>query len=316
MGQSAIQFTSYRTRRGAVVASANAQGLPIIDGRIGNSYFVDTVDGSDTRGNGTPFSPYATMAKAFTQINRGDTIYVGGKVREQLVAPLVGADGLTLGGVRVIGTAQGGVRDDDAAKWTYPASDAVAGKALLRVMQQGWEVHNLLWTPEPTGGACVELFNSGEAVTGEGGHFIAEGNRFVGIDVTTTYGIRDLAGSGFNQILNNQFFLLTTGIYGSGTAVAVPWGWQIKGNRFMDNTNHLSMSARGALVKGNAFMTEATVNINLIAVAGQGQDNVVTENTFKNAAADITQSDGWTGSATDQWAQNYATDQAVFGVPA
>lgn len=34
------------------------------------------------------------------------------------------------------------------------------------------------------------------------------------------------------------------------------------------------------------------------------------------AAADITISDGYQGSATDVWTQNFATDQAVFGVPA
>jgi hypothetical protein len=62
-------------------------------------------------------------------------------------------------------------------------------------------------------------------------------------------------------------------------------------------------------------VTEATVNMNLIALSAQGATNVVSGNFFHNAAVDITISDGYTGSATDQWSNNYATDQAVYGVP-
>lgn len=297
--------------------------------QIGTNWYVDTVNGSDSNDGLSWGTAFATMGRAFytdyatngssstePNLSANDRIYFVGIVREQLDAPLVGADGETLTGVAIIGAAQGGVRDDDAAKWTYPASGAVAGGALLTVRQQGWGVYNFLMTPEPTSGACILLPNSGSAVTGEGGHFIASGMRFVGIDVTTTYGIQDPAGCGFCVIENCQFFLLTTGIYNSATPNAVPLGWQVIGNRFISNTNHISMSSTNGVFRDNIFVTEATVNIDLIAVSGQGATNVVTCNVFHNSAADITISDGYQGSATDVWTQNFATDQAVFGVPA
>lgn len=291
---------------------------------IGTNWYVDTVNGSDLNDGLSWETAFATMGRAFyvdgaaasdPNLDANDRIYFVGIVREQLTAPLVGANGDTLTGVAIIGAAQGGVRDDDASKWTYPASGAVAGGALLEVTQQGWGVYNFLMTPEPTGGACILTPNTGTAATGEGGHLIARGMRFVGIDVTTTYGIHDPDGCGFFDIQDCQFFLLTTGIYNSATPNAIPLGWKVIGNRFISNTNHISMSSTDGIFQNNIFVTEATVNIDLIAVAGQGATNVVTGNVFHNAAADITSSDGYQGSLTDVWTQNFATDQAVFGVP-
>lgn len=301
---------------------------------FGKVWFVDTVNGSDGNSGTSPKSAFKTMGRAFwvdnsssagvagagarsvVNLERNDTIYFVGTVREQLTTPLLSRSGVALTGVTIIGDAGGGPpRDDDAAKWTYPASGAVAGGALLTVSQQGWAVKNFLMTPEPTSGACVKLPNTGSSVTGEGGHFLAEGMRFVGIDVTTTYGIQDTQGCGFVVIKGCQFLLLTTGIYNSGTSNAVPLGWQVIGNRFIDNTNHIVGSFDSLVFAGNVFVTEATINIDLIAVSAQGATNTVINNVFKNAASDITISDGYTGSATDQWSNNLATDQAVYGVP-
>lgn len=298
---------------------------------FGNVWFVDTVNGSDGNSGTGPNDAFATMGRAlwFDTITSGagttsnvgpnDTIFLKGTVRQQLIAPLtkvVNGTARAVTGVQIIGDVGGGVRDDDGAKWTYPASGATAGMALLALRQQGWGVHNILMTPEPTSSTCIELRREENATNPDASHFVATGNRFVGIDVTTTYGIRDLGGCSNVQIIGNEFYLCTTGIYNAATPIAVPLRWQIIGNRFIDNTNHISMSATDAVVANNVFVTEATTNINLIAVSAQGATNVVTGNYFHNAAADITISDGYTGSATDQWAQNYATDQAVFGVPA
>lgn len=301
-------------------------------------WFVDTVNGNDGNSGTSPRAAFKTMGRAFwldnnapgaavagtgarTRVNlqRNDTVFFVGTVREQLTAPLLDRNGVALTGITIVGDAGGGPpRDDDAAKWTYPASGATAGGALLTVRQQGWAVKNFVMTPEPngSGGACIDMLNTGSSVTGEGGHFLASGMRFVGIDLTSTYGIRDSGGCGFCVIQDCQFLLLTTAIVNAATPIAVPLGWRVTGNRFISNTNHISMSSTSGVFTNNVFVTEATVNIDLIAVAGQGATNVVAFNTFKNAAADITQSDGWTGSATDQWTGNYATDAVVFGVPA
>lgn len=303
---------------GLEVAGVPTMGLAGNLNYFGTVWYVNTATGSDGNDGRSPESPFATMGRALYQdddqtvanVSSGDTIFFAGTVREQLVAPL------GVYGVAIIGMAYGGVRDDNGCKWTYPASGAAAGEALLLLREQGWVASNFLMTPEPTSGACIELRRAEDATYPDASHFIARGMRFVGIDVTTTYGIRDIGGCSNVEIEGCEFYLCTTGIYNSSTAIAIPLRWKMLGNRFIDNTNHISGSFTDAVVQGNKFVTEATTNIDLIAVSAQGATNVVTENVFHNAAADITISDGYQGSATDVWTQNFATDQAVFGVPA
>ena len=307
MPQGAILFTSLRGPRGPVVANASAQGLVFATPHVGGTWFVDTVNGT-AAGTGTPYKPFATMAAALAVVASGDQIFVQGTVREQLVAPL----GIT--GVAIIGTAQGGVRDDDGAKWTYPASGAVAGQALLRCRNQGWSVKNFLMTPEPTSGACIELMRAEDAVNPDASHFIADGMRFVGIDVTTTYGIRDIGGCSNVQVNNCEFYLCTTGLWCSSTAIANPLRWRVTGNRFFQNTNDIIAPSTLAIIEDNRFTnTAATQKIKIDGGAGE---NTITGNTFPDVAADIDPANGYDGEATDIWAQNFATDQVVFGQPA
>jgi hypothetical protein len=312
-------------------------GIPIFGNAqasyFGRQWFVDTVNGSDGYDGKSPETAFATMGRAFytdtitsgagTTSNLGpnDTIWFKGTVRQQLIAPLTYNNPATgtavaVTGVQIVGMAQGGVRDDDGAKWSYPASGATAGMASLALRQQGWVLKNFLMTPEPTSSACVELRRAEDAVNPDSSHAQFLGMRFVGIDITTTYGINDIGGTSNIRVQNCEFQLCTTGIRNAATPIAVPLRWNVIGNKFMDNTNHISMSSTNGSFLDNQFVTEATVNINLIAVGAQGATNVVSGNLFHNLAADITISDGWTGSATDQWAANQATDAVVYGVPA
>jgi hypothetical protein len=293
---------------------------------FGNIWFVDTVNGSDGNTGKGPNSAFATMGRALwfdpatqLQANAGpnDTIYFKGTVREQLIAPLtkvVNGTARAVTGVQIIGMAQGGVRDDDGAKWTYPASGAVAGQALLRCRQQGWVVQNFLMTPEPTSGACIELRRAEDAVNPDASHFIANGMRFVGIDVTTTYGIRDIGGCSNVQVYNCEFYLLTIGIWCSSTAIAIPLRGQIVGNRFIENTNDIIRPSTSMVIKGNNFMNTAATE--KVEISGGGGLNTVTGNTFPDAAADIDPANGYDGNASDVWTSNYATDAVVFGDPA
>jgi hypothetical protein len=160
---------------------------------FGRQWFVNTATGSNSYDGRSPSTAFATMGRALysdtaqtvANVGDNDTIWFIGTVREQLIAPV----GVT--GVQIYGMAQGGVRDDDGAKWTYPASGATAGGALLSLREQGWTVGNFLMTPEPTSGACVVLNRQENATYPDSSHFIAVGMRFVGIDVTTTYGIQE-----------------------------------------------------------------------------------------------------------------------------
>jgi hypothetical protein len=312
MPQTAIMFTSVRGPIGQVIATASQQGITFATQHVGGTWFVDTVNGSDTSGNGSPYLPFATMGKALESVRSNDQIFFTGKVKEQLVAPL----GIT--GVSITGVALGGVRDDDGAKWTYPDTGAVAGQALLRCRNQGWSVNNFLMTPEPTSGACIELRRAEDDVNPDASHFIARGMRFVGIDVTTTYGIRDIGGCSNVLIEDCEFYLCTTGIWCSSTAIAVPLRYKINGNRFIQNTNDIILPASVAVLRGNVHTDSATTaKINLSGGGGTAATaNVVTGNVLPNAAADIDPAHGYTGSAADIWTQNFATDQAVFGLPA
>lgn len=277
----------------------------------GATYYVDTVNGSDSPvRSGTSWDgAFLTMQRAFNEAGDNDTIYFLGTVREQLIAPI----GVT--GVQIVGAAGGNVRDDDGAKWTYPASGAVAGQALLSLREQGWGVHNFLMTPEPTSGACVVLNRQENATYPDSSHFQASGMRFVGIDVTTTYGIQDIGGCSNVTIDGCEFYLLTTGIYNSSTAIAVPLRWRTTNNRFLQNTNDIIVPSSYCLFEGNRHMSSAATEV--VEISGGGYC-IVTGNIFPDAAADIDPAHGYDGNATDTWTGNLVGDQAafIFGDPA
>lgn len=325
MGQSAILWTSLRGPIGPVVGRANQQGFVYVANGTGRMWYVDTVNGSDTNAGTTPTAAFKTMGRAFytdyvalgaaavvPNLKAGDSIEFVGVVREQLVAPLLGTDGIALTGVKIFGGAQGGVRDDDGAKWTYPTSGAVAGQALLGCHQQGWGVANFLMTPEPNSGAAVKLTRAEDAVNPDASHFVSQGMRYVGIDVTTTYGIQDVGGCSAVKSIGDEFYLLTTGVFSSSQAIATPLRWQVTGARFIQNTNDIIVPSSACLYEDNNHFTDNTVTMNIAA----GATNIVRGNAFPNVAADIDPAHGYTGNATDVWTNNFAKDAVVFGQPA
>lgn len=293
---------------------------------FGTQWFVNTYTGSDSNDGRSPQTAFATMGRAFflggvstnaANVGPNDTIWFIGTIREQLVAPLtkvVGGTSRAITGVQICGMAQGGVRDDDGAKWTYPSSGATAGGALLLCRQQGWVVSNFLMTPEPTSGAAVELRRAEDATYPDASHFIANNMRFVGIDVTTTYGIRDIGGCSNVQVYNSEFYLLTTGLYCSSTAIANPLRWRVIGNRFLSNTNDIIVPSTLGRYMGN--MHSSTAATEKVEISGGGGLNTVTGNTFPDVAVDIDPAHGYDGTATDVWTSNSAADAVVFGDPA
>ena len=289
---------------------------------FGSLWFIDTVNGSDANptnetGDGdsayppgnSPELPFRTMARVMQFVQSNDVIYFVGTIREQITAPL------GVYGVSIIGASLGGVRDDNGAKWTYPASGATAGGALLNLREQGWSLSNFLMTPEPTSGACVVLNRQENATYPDASHAIFTGMRFVGIDVTTTYGIQDIGGCSNIQIQDCEFYLLTTGIYSSSQSIATPLRWKLYGNRFLQNTNDIIVPSSYGLLQGNRFYSSAATE--KVEISGGGY-NVVTGNVFPDAAADIDPAHGYDGNATDTWTGNLVPNQAayVYGDPA
>lgn len=285
-------------------------GVPVLAGPtvFGNVWFVDTTASGSGQGDSAD-APFTTMERALDAVGDNDVILFKGTVREQLIAPL----GVT--GVQIIGAVGGNIRDDDGAKWTYPASGAVAGQALLACREQGWGVHNFLMTPEPTSGAAVELNRQENATYPDSSHFQATGMRFVGIDVTTTYGIRDIGGCSNVLLDNNEFYLLTTGVYCSSTSIAVPLRWRNTNNRYLQNTNDIIVPSSYCLYEGNRHLSTAATE--KVEISGGGF-NIVTGCVFPNNAADIDPGNGYDGNATDTWTGNLVANQAafVYGDPA
>lgn len=281
---------------------------------FGTAWYVDTVNGNDGNGGNSADDAFKSMERAFERISANDTIFFVGKVREQLVAPLLGADGKALTGVSIVGCANGNVRDDDGAKWYAPATPT-AGKALIEIRQQGWMFSNFLMSPDTTSGACIKAHRNEDADYPDSSHFICRGMRFVGTG-GTTYGIEDVGGNHHYIVDGCEFQTLTTAIYCSSTAIAVPLRNTIVNNKFMGNTNDINTSLSYSLIQGNRFFSDNTIKISTVANSGQGGNNVVTENTFPDASADIDPGNGYDGAATDTWTNNWATDAVVFGDPA
>lgn len=276
---------------------------------FGSVWFVNTNADTDGYDGTSPSTPFQTMQAALNVVGDNDVIYFIGKVREQLVAPL----GVT--GVRIVGVPGGNVRDDDGAKWYTPASP-VAGKALLELREQGWELHNFLMTPDATGGACVKAHRAESATYPDSSHFILNNMRFVSPGSGTPIGVEDVGGNHHYIIQNCEFQSLTSAIICSSTSIAVPLRNTIRGCNFYGNTNDIATSLSYSLLDGNRHFSDNTVTVNTTYNSSQGGNNVITGCNFPNAAADIDPAHGYTGASTDLWEQNFATDQAVFGQPA
>lgn len=299
------------TRLNEMIDEINSGESPAVSG---NTYYVNTVTGSDLNNGQSWLGAFLTMQKALSVVNDNGIVYFLGKVREQLVAPL----GVT--GVSIVGAAGGQVRDDDGSKWTTPASGAVAGKALIEIREQGWGFYNFLMTPENTGGACIKAHRAESATYPDSSHFIASGMRFVGAG-GTPIGIEDVGGNHHYLVENCEFQSLNFGITCSSTGIAVPLRNKISNNRFYNNTNDIASSLSYSVISGNWFMTAGSGATNKVISttynAVQGGNNQITMNFFNNTEAQIAPGSGYTGAATDYW-MNYVNNQAAlaFGQPA
>ena len=274
-------------------------------------------DGNDGR---SPLTPLATMERAFEFIDSYDTIVLSGVIREQLTAPLGVFD------VTIVGSANqprqatdSGVPTGGGSSW-LPPTTPTALTPLLTLREQGWKLVNFQMAPT-TNSACVRLNTAEDGVNPSAGHAQFLGMYLVGAGVTGGIGIEDNGGAGFVTIDNCRFQLLAgTAILGLSTAIAVPLGWRVSNNLFLQNTNSIAMSSAQGLFINNVFnqaANDANNKVNLVAVAAQGSLNQVLYNVFSDAAANVTIAKGYKPGTTDIW-RNYVTDQAAYivAVPA
>lgn len=305
--------------------------LPAFDGRpVNRRYFVD---GSNTTGragdgnDGLSFKrPLLTMSEVFTRmavteydkpVGMLTDVYVMGVIKEQLVTP-AGVFDVRIRGIanRPRQATSGGTATGGGSHWAPPASPT-ATTALLRIIEQGWQLENIQFLPH-TSSSCIEIERNDGPPERDGSHAIIRGCRLVG--GTTANGIVFKNG-GYNCLIeNNEFESLTgTAILSDGTSVQVPLFNKILNNRFNGCTNSIAISSVRGFIVGNIFKQAAddTNNkVNLVSVSAQGSDNMVLFNIFSDAAANITIAKGYKPGTTDVW-RNWGTGaaDAIVAVP-
>lgn len=266
----------------------------------GKNLFVNTITGLAGNSGLSWVDPCLTMAAAIAKAASGDVIYIYGKVREQLIAPL------GMYGVRIVG-ADTSPRHDLAASWMAPASGGVASKALLEIKEQGWVFENLLLQSFTTA-SSIKLSRRETALIPDASHAMFNNCRFVGVN-----GIDDNGGNSFVTIKGCVFQDLTgTALLGSDTSGDIPTQWLVEDNRFIDCVNGIDEAFKRSTVRNNVF--QGTFTKYYDGTGGTGT-NFIYDNIVNIAAADFDPAGGWTGVSGDYW-KHQLTDTVEIGLPA
>lgn len=286
----------------------------------GKTWYVNATDGSDGDNGRTWTSAFGTMAKAFSVLASGDTIYFAGKVREQLTTPVNVFD------VSVIGAGNRPHHADSTptggqyatATWTTPASGATTAP-LVKVLQQGWRFENILFQG-PTDHACINLFRDAGAGDAErdASHAVIRGCRFAGgqdgVYITEVADVLiedNLFGSGSSGLTG----FAIKGIAGAGQAN--PLFGIVRGNHFAGNANHFYVTCSNWKIYDNSFDDGGTPNTTVVcSTVGSGVgggNNFVYRNYFQTTTANFNSPDV-DGYSTDVWVQNYSFDATSAGV--
>jgi hypothetical protein len=269
----------------------------------GKVWYVNANGGG---GDGTSWDQaFGRMTDAFSVLSSGDTIFLLGQVKEELMAPL------GVSNVRVIGAGtlpRYGNESSfltpsfDAASAWRPPTVPTAATPLLVLRQQGWVIDNILFDC-PVDAAAIQLHRAENATFPDPSHATIQNCRFT----DGKNGIEDVGGCADLLIQNNVFQRLTgQGIVVTSTGIAVPLQNRILNNLFQDCDGGIVGSYAQALIAGNIFQDGPTHDwtqgvINTIKLSAQGQMNFVINNYTFDAAADIDPAHGYTGSATDVW---------------
>lgn len=290
----------YRSAAEQWFYSESLQGLP------GRRIFVMPSIGSDSNTGQTPSSPFRTMARAMQAVKSGDIIGVLGKVREQVVTPPGIFD------VTIMGLSNRPRHADDHSEpgggssgstWAAPASPT-AETALLRILQQGWRIENLLFACPDDYGA-VELVRdagSGDAER-DASHAAIVNCRFAGGQDGILSG---KAATAYTEIVHNVLIEGCTFNDQSGTSLGGINGrrFQIVGNVFQDVGDAISIPAVQFAILDNVIGAHGTDGINLT----DGSENVVTRNYLSGLYA--TDTGIYVAGSDDEWAGNYTMDAA------
>jgi hypothetical protein len=312
-----LRGTTYADR--VVAREISLGGYDVGQARPGNSWFVDALGGLASNDGKSWDRAFLTMAGAFAQVQSGDTIYVVGKVREQLTTPVQVFDVTIIGAgnrPRHADAEPAPIGGASAVTWTTPASGATTAP-LVDVLQQGWRFENILFAG-PADHSCVRLFRNGGAgdLERDASHAEFVNCRFAsGQD-----GIEQSGGCGHVGIYG-CFFTSLTGValkHTGGAGIGFPLRYEIIGNRF--NSCPSIMTAVAAFdysIQGNTFMFDSAPTL-VFDFSGGARNNVggIQHNSFNIAPGDFDPAGGVTPSgATDVWS-NVLTTAIETGNPA
>ena len=277
--------------------------------------YVDTQHASagTTGKQGTdPANPFSTMEAAFNVLDSDDVIIVRGNITEQLTAPQ------DVFGVRIIGANAGRPRHADgdnvyhAAAWKQSA--VAEALPLLTIREQGWEFHNILFVPE-SGYSAVKLHRTEVAAAMDASHAVFANCKFIGA-AQAGIGIEDYGGMHHVLIEDCEFNDLASAIIATNVSIAAPLRNVIRRNIFEGNKNDIAGNYSKSYVVENDFKDvyhAAThpITVNLAYTADAATGNVVRDNWFADAAANVTVAKGYKPSTGDRWA-NHVSDTAAY----
>ena len=296
----------------------------------GKAWYVDPQGGSDTSSPNTGRSwaaAKASMDGVFDEstFDDGDTIYLTGVLREYASTPTHPTTTTRyVHDVSIIGVGNvprqaltGTTHNGAGATWMSPTT-VVNASALLKIRGQGWHIENIYFNNAGTGAPAIDIYRDAETVEADASHTRVVGCKFIGTDD----GILATGGPNFVQIRNNEFFNFTgsgdTAInYLTGAGVGTHLMWQITGNVFVNNVNHIVVPCRSSFISGNHFGhvgldVTTTKHVDLT----NGTRNTVMGNFFEVAHAETGSAAMFLPQSTANSWYNFYRDGDVALVPA
>ena len=293
-------------------------------GSPGTNWYVDTFRGSSTGSfDGKSWrAPFATMAKALTSAQTGDTIYFRGDVREEITGDHLKFD------ITIVGVGGKHHPDQPAAGYDYgsttwrPPASPTSATPLLKVRGRGWKFINVFFDC-PVDSAAVYLERNALSGTSEydASHASFFGCRFV----DGKYGIQDVGGCYNVTVDSCEFKAMTTAaIANTSTAVANPLNWKVRNCLFPANTSsfgnatHIDSPLNCAHLSGNHFGTVTSTAL-YVDLTG-GNTNVVTGNycmgSYDTSDYVAGTGDGWSGNITADISGNSSVDASGLTIAA
>lgn len=263
----------------------------------GTAYYVDCVNGLATNDGLTWDRALLTIQAAVDLVDDYDLIYV--RSTATITETVTTSDDM---GVKLIGVSNGKTNPN----WTSTGT----GTNCLILNGPCWEVKNFLWSGA---GRTVEFVHVAYAANGT-----VISNCYFHGGSTSSQAICYYGAPPQCKLYYNHFTAFGGDTPNYDAAVSGGYGvmsandYEIIGNWFSENTDHLRLQAGNCLIKNNSFQstgsTSATVILDTVCAGASCGYNIITGNTFGDKTYEIDNANGYYGSTTDVWSGNICPD--------